>query len=80
MDELWRFFTNMNKPLILALCRPEKIKIELSINFESNIGVDTVNLNPIQERELKVKNNKNVKKILKEFDASIEGVSEITPK
>jgi len=25
-EELWRFFTNMNKPLILALCRPERIK------------------------------------------------------
>jgi sucrose-phosphate synthase len=24
--ELWRFFTNMNKPVILALCRPEKVK------------------------------------------------------
>lgn len=25
-QELWRFFTNLNKPLILALCRPEKVK------------------------------------------------------
>ncbi|MCF8242248.1 MAG: HAD-IIB family hydrolase [Melioribacteraceae bacterium] len=25
-DELWKFFTNMAKPLILALCRPEKRK------------------------------------------------------
>jgi len=25
-DELWRFFTNLNKPLILSLCRPEKRK------------------------------------------------------
>ncbi len=25
-EELWRFFTNMNKPVILALCRPEKVK------------------------------------------------------
>ncbi|MCB0753898.1 MAG: HAD-IIB family hydrolase, partial [Ignavibacteriae bacterium] len=25
-DELRRFFTNVNKPLILALCRPEKVK------------------------------------------------------
>ncbi|MFA3782180.1 HAD-IIB family hydrolase [Melioribacteraceae bacterium 4301-Me] len=24
--ELWKFFTNMNKPIILALCRPEKRK------------------------------------------------------
>lgn len=24
--ELWRFFTNMNKPIIFALCRPEKVK------------------------------------------------------
>ena len=25
-DELWKFFMNMNKPIILALCRPEKTK------------------------------------------------------
>ncbi|MBL1215516.1 MAG: HAD-IIB family hydrolase [Ignavibacteriae bacterium] len=25
-EELWRFFTNMHKPLILTLCRPTKIK------------------------------------------------------
>ncbi len=25
-EELWRFFTNLNKPLILSLCRPEKRK------------------------------------------------------
>lgn len=25
-EELWRFFTNLNKPTILALCRPEKVK------------------------------------------------------
>lgn len=25
-DELWKFFTNMNKPTILAICRPEKTK------------------------------------------------------
>jgi sucrose-phosphate synthase len=25
-NELWRFFTNMHKPIILALCRPEKKK------------------------------------------------------
>ena len=25
-EELWRFFTNMNKPLILTLCRPTKVK------------------------------------------------------
>lgn len=25
-DELWKFFTNMYKPLILSLCRPEKRK------------------------------------------------------
>ncbi|MCB9205740.1 MAG: HAD-IIB family hydrolase [Ignavibacteriales bacterium] len=25
-EELWRFFTNLNKPIILALCRPEKVK------------------------------------------------------
>ncbi len=25
-NELWRFFTNMNKPIILSLCRPEKRK------------------------------------------------------
>jgi len=25
-QELWRFFTKMNKPVILALCRPEKVK------------------------------------------------------
>ncbi|MCZ7602412.1 MAG: HAD-IIB family hydrolase [Melioribacteraceae bacterium] len=25
-EELWRFFTNLNKPIILSLCRPEKRK------------------------------------------------------
>ncbi len=25
-DKLWKFFMNMNKPIILALCRPEKTK------------------------------------------------------
>lgn len=25
-DELWRFFTNLHKPIILSLCRPEKRK------------------------------------------------------
>ncbi len=25
-EELWRFFTNMNKPLILTLCRPTQVK------------------------------------------------------
>lgn len=25
-DQLWRFFTNMHKPIILSLCRPEKRK------------------------------------------------------
>ncbi|HOI28913.1 MAG TPA: HAD-IIB family hydrolase [Melioribacteraceae bacterium] len=25
-NELWKFFTNMNKPIILSLCRPEKRK------------------------------------------------------
>jgi sucrose-phosphate synthase len=25
-DELWKFFTNMYKPIILALCRPDKTK------------------------------------------------------
>ena len=59
-DELRRFFTNVNKPIILALCRPEKVKNISCLLYTSDAADERSSVDLGGRRIIKKKKKKNI--------------------